>query len=261
MDHFAVPEPDDVEGRIASTTVTSFRVIEALQGRDGAGVTELAEELSLGKGTVHKHLNTLREIEYVVKEDGKYRLSLGFLGLGASVRARMQLYETSHEPLEKLAEATGEVASVMIPEHGWGIYLTRVSSSNEQPTELYEGERVPLTATAGGKAILAYVADEKRERLFDEYGLPKLTENTITDRETLREELRKIHDDRIAYDRGELDLEQHCVAAPITDADNTAVGAVTVSGPADRMREKAVDLDFPSIIGSTTNSIRNRFVG
>lgn len=253
-----IPDPDEIEGRITRTTVTSFRVIDALAGREEIGVSELAEELSLSKGTVHKHLTTLRKLRYVVRKDGKYRLSLGFLGLGTSVRARMKIYRVSHEPLEKLAEATGEVASIMVPEHGWGIYLSHVASETEISAERNEGRRVPLTATAGGKSILAYLPEEDRRRILDEHGLPRYTEHTITDRSTMREELQRVHDNRTARDRGEFELDRHCVASPVTNAEGTALAAVTVSGPADRMSEKAPTHDFPSIIGSTATSIENR---
>lgn len=258
MDEQAIPPAADVEGRVARTTVTSFRVIEALADRDAAGVSELAAELSLSKGTIHKHLTTLRKMDYVVREDDTYRLSLGFLGLGTSVRGRMALYEVSRDPLENLAEATGEVASVMVPEQGRGVYLSRVRGEETGSLTLREGQRVPLTATAGGKAILAYVPDEERGDILDDHGLPARTENTITDRRALREELQTARDNRFAHDRGELEAERHCVAAPITGADDTAVAAVTVSGPAERMTEKSVRLDFPSIVGSTATAIQNR---
>lgn len=258
MSRPTVPVPDEMDGRVARTTVTSFRIIDALRDRDAVGVTELADELALGKGTVHKHLHTLHEMEYVIREDGKYRLSMAFLGLGASVRTRMPIYRVVQRPLENLADATGEVASVLIPEHTWGVYLARVTTGSEPPTELYEGKRVPLTATAAGKAILAYLPDDERDRILDESGLPERTDSTITDREAMLEELRTIHDDRTAHDRGELEADRHCVAAPITDENNAAIAAVSVSGPADRMREKSVRQDFPSILGSTATSIKNR---
>lgn len=258
MDGSTIRPPDEFEGRVARTTVTSFRVIEALEGHETVGVSELADELSLSKGTVHKHLTTLRKLKYVVREDGGYRLSIGFLGLGTSVRSRMRAYEVSRGPLESLADATGEVASLMIPEQGRAIYLSHVSSEDHSPAGIHDGKPVPLTATAGGKAIIAYLSDEERERILDEHGLPALTENTITDRTKLREELQTVHDHRFAHDKGELEPDRHCVAAPVTGPDDTAIAAVTVSGPADRMTDKSMDLDFSSIVVSTATAIQNR---
>ncbi len=243
----------------AKTTETSFRVIEALKNRDSAGVTELAEELDLAKGTVHKHLNTLRQLDYVIKEDTDYRLSLSFLGLGTTVRSRLPIYREAQQPLEKLTAATGEVASLMIPEHGYGIYVQRAYEDERPDVDVNEGERLPLHATAGGKAILSYTPSDERERILDARGLPELTENTITDPESLREELRMIRDRRTSYDRAEYRDNWHCIAQPITNGENRAIAAITVSGPAERMEQKDSATDMASLVGSTVNSLQNRF--
>lgn len=247
----------DTSGRTAATTRTSFRVIEALKRLDSAGVTELAEELGLAKSTVHKHLNTLRQLDYVVKDD-TYRLSVRFLSLGINARSRVRLNDVIREPLEQLAEATEETASVLIPEHGYGVYLMCIVPENVETPPVHEGERVPLHATAGGKAFLAYTPDKQCKRILDHHGLPELTPATITDRTVFHEELQVVHDTRTAYDRGEHRDGWYCLASPITDANRDAVGAVTLSGPEERMDEKLTESDFPSLIGSTTDSIQNR---
>lgn len=248
----------DADGPMAKTTMTSFRIIEALKERDSAGVTELATELELAKGTVHKHLNTLRTLDYVVKDGHEYRLSVTFLGLGTTVRARLPVYRISRGPLRKLAEATGEVASLMIPEHGYGIYLHRVSEDEDPDVDVKEGERLPLHATAGGKAILSYTPEPERERILEHRGLPKLTETTITDRGTLADELRLIRDRRTSFDRAEFRENWHCIASPITNENERAIAAITVSGPAERMERKDTTTDLASLIGSTVNSVQNR---
>lgn len=247
----------NTSGRTAATTETSFRVIEALKRLDSAGVTELAEELGLAKSTVHKHLNTLQRLDYVVKDD-TYQLSVRFLELGIKARSCVRLNGVAREPLEKLAEATGETANVMIVEHGRGVYLMCIVPENIETPPIHEGERVPLHATAGGKAILAYTSDERCERILDHHGLSELTSETITDRTVLQNELQVVHDTRTAYDRGEHKEERYCLASPITDVNRDAVGAVTLSGPEERMDEKLTESDFPSLISSTTISIQNR---
>lgn len=256
----SIPNPDKFEDPVARTTVTSFRVIDAMAGRESVGVSELADELSLQSGTIHKHLTTLERLGYVVKENRRYRLSVRFMELGGGVRARMRLYKVAHKPLKKLAEATGKVASIMIKEGNRGVYLVRIRDEVEPKTELFEGEHVPLPATAGGKAILAYLPEEEREAILDNYEMTDYTENTITDKDALRDELQSVRDDRLAHDMGEFNPERHCIAGPITDADRNAIGAVTISGPADRMRAESSEYDYPSIVGSTASSIRGKVI-
>jgi len=53
-------------------TERSFRIIEQLGEREGCGVSELAESLSISKSTVHNHLQTLRELG--VRRSGRRRV-------------------------------------------------------------------------------------------------------------------------------------------------------------------------------------------
>lgn len=254
-----IPPATEFDRKFAKTSVTTFRIVEALRDDECARVSDLARELDLAKGTVHKHLTTLKRVNYVVQEGEEYRLSLRFIGLGTSVRSKLPMYDIAYDPVEKLASATGEVASLMVPEHGTGVYALRISDEGRPDVDIREGESVPLTATAGGKAILSYMPAERRDRLIETHGLPAMTDNTITDPDELRTQLRRIRDHRRALDKGEYRADQYCVAAPITDYEGTALAAVTISGPSDRMSEKLATADFSSLVGSTADSIQSRF--
>lgn len=257
-----IPDTSEMGPEVAKTTVRSFRVIEALNERGEAGVSALASELGMSKGTVHKHLSTLQEINYVVKEGSTYRLGLGFLGLGVRTRSRLSLYQFARGSLEELAEITGELASLVVPEQGYGVYVARVSTDDPGDLRFHEGDRVYLHATAGGKAILAHLPEAERQAILDARGLPMVTENTITDRDRLERELRHVRDTRLGLSRGELEPDRFSIAAPITNADGLAIGAVTISGPRDRLSEriqdKRGDPNLPNVLGSIAESIQQR---
>ncbi|WP_460921707.1 IclR family transcriptional regulator [Salinarchaeum chitinilyticum] len=258
MDRTEIPPADEFDRQIATTPVTTFRIVETLKRESLARVSDVAEELDLAKGTVHKHLTTLEAVNYVVQEGDQYRLSLRFLGLGTSVRSQLDVYQAAYAPLENLAEATGEVASVMVPENDRGVYVVRISAQGRPDVNIRQGESVPLTATAGGKAILSQLEPAAWDRIVERQGLPELTNETVTDAEELKAELRRIRGKEHAVDRGEYRSEHHCVASPITDFDGTVVGSVTVSAPAERMDEKLSGADFVSLVGSTVDSIQSR---
>jgi DNA-binding IclR family transcriptional regulator len=243
--------------RTVKTTATSFRVLEALRDREPAGVSELARELDLSKGTVHKHLATLRDLRYVVQEPAGYRLGLGFLGLGVVTRRRLEVFRVARRPLERLSSATEAVASLMIPEHGRGVYVARVPFDDDVQLPHYEGEHVSLHATAGGKAILSCLPAAVRTDIVDEHGLPAVTPHTITDPDVLADELRTISDTRIAYDRGEQVEGWECVASPITDDSGVAVGALTVSSPSASFSQRGSQ-DIPGLVLSSANSVENK---
>ncbi|WP_224337619.1 IclR family transcriptional regulator [Haloprofundus halobius] len=234
---------------------TTFRIVEALEQRDSAGVTEIAEEIGLSKSSVHKHLTTLESLNYVVKEEGTYRLGFRFLGVGNRVRNRSELVSIAKPAIENLSQTAGSVTNLMVVEHGYGVYAYRAGEEFETSGYLPPaGGRVYLHATAGGKAILSRFSDEQVEAVLERRGLPSLTEKTITDERALRQELRSVGDRGLAFERGEHLPSVQCVAAPVT-ASGRPVGAISVSGSIDQMSGKKLEEDLAGLVVSTANAI------
>lgn len=101
------------------TTQRSLDIIETLREMDGARLTELADRLELPNSTVHNHLSTLMERDYVLKDGDVYRVSLRFLDLGEYARNRRKVYELAKPEIGELADETGEVANLLVEENGW----------------------------------------------------------------------------------------------------------------------------------------------
>ena len=238
-------------------TTTSFRILEAVRERDGAGVTELARELDLAKSAVYKHLMTLTDLGYLVKQGTTYFLSLTFQGFGERARERYPIH-AAEPAIDNLAGTTGMVANFMIYENGFGIYAyqSRAPGADEPPASAYS--RVPLHATAGGKAILAFLPAEEREHVIEQRGLSAVTEKTITDRDTLDDELQSVRDRRIAYEREEFTPNHQCVGSPVVDSSAHTIAAVSVSGPTDEMTGKRLEEDATGLVVSTAKSVENQ---
>lgn len=235
-------------------TRVSFDVVEALQELDGAGVTEVSDHLGLPRSTVHDHLRTLRELELVVNENGTYYTGTRFLEFGGYARQRMKVFEVAKPELQKLAEKTGEHANLMIEEHGRGVFLYKTEGENAVKLDTYNGYRVHLQTTALGKAIMAHMPHEEVVEILDRHGMPAITDRTITDREVLFEQLEEIHERGYAKDIEERVEGMRCVAAPIL-GDDTVLGAISVSGPKNRVEGVRFEEEIPSEVRSTANVI------
>lgn len=233
---------------------TTVRVIEALADGGETGVTELAGRLDVSKSAAYKHLSTLEELGYVIGEAGRYRLGLGLLSIGYEARESLRLYRLAASTADELAGTTGEIAALMTREQGRGVYAYRASAGREPPAWLQAGERVPLHATAGGKAILAHLPNERREAILDRHGLAALTDRTQTGREALSRELASVRDRGLAFNRGEHQTDWQCVAAPVL-ADGDVLGAISVSGPTRRMSGKTLEEDVAGLVVSASNAI------
>lgn len=236
-------------------TERTFRIIETLSQHDGMGVTALANELSLPKSTIHNHLNTLKQNEYIVKENGIYRVGYRFLELGSRARSKHPLYDKGHSEVDSLAASTGELVNIATEEYGQGVYLYLTFGDQAVELDTYPGKRFSLHCTALGKAILAHLPTNRVKEIIDTHGLPARTSNTITDEETLFEELAEVRDRGFARDKAERLEGLHCVAAPIMLSDDQILGAISISAPTSRMKEDRVQGEITEQLLDSANVI------
>jgi len=238
-----------------AATETSFEIIEALIELDGAGTTEIADHTGTTKSTVYNHLQTLLNRDYIVKKNGTYDVGLKFLRVGEYARSRHDIAQVGPDEIDKLAEKTNEMANLVVEEHGQGVFLYRAKGSDAVHMDTHTGKRLPLHTTAFGKAILAHLPEERVESIIEQHGLSEHTKHTITDREPLYDELEVIRDEGYAFDREERLKGLRCVAAPIVDDEGRAIGATSVSGPKDRLRDERFEEEFPKLVRASANVI------
>ncbi|WP_144906019.1 IclR family transcriptional regulator [Halobellus captivus] len=235
--------------------VKMLSIIEGLKELEGARITELADHLDMTKATVHHHLSTLEQEEYVVKENKTYYTGLRFLELGERARDRLKIQKVAQPEIEKLATETGELANVAVEEHGWVVYLYRARGEDAVHLDTYTGKRVLPHCTALGKAMIAHFDEQRVEEIISRFGLPANTEHTITDRDQLFQELEEIRKSGIAFDREEAFSGLRCIAVPIVDNSGNAVGAISVSGPTSRMKGERFKKELPETIDRAANVI------
>jgi DNA-binding IclR family transcriptional regulator len=233
----------------------SLEIVEILRERNGAGVSEIARAVDKPTSTVHDHLQTLEQEEYLVKEGTQYHVSTRFLQLGNQARSRKKVYEIARPEVDELAEKTGEHANLMIEEHGLGVFLYKARGPDAVQLDTHAGMRVPLQTTALGKTIMAFRPRSEVESYLDRHGMPEITERSITDREELFETLDQVRERGYAYDDEERVKGMRCLAAPITDQDDRAIAAVSVSGPKSRMQGDRFSEEIPEQILRSANVI------
>lgn len=235
---------------------TTLEIVEALQDLEGAGVTELANHIGVTKGTVHNHLATLGANDYVIKnEDDVYQLGFRFLDTAHHARNRIESYDLITQELDKLADETGEMALFTVEEHGKGVCIYRSFGKHAIETPLYVGYRSHLHRTAVGKAILSQLSAERIDEILDQHGLPGVTENTITDRDELFDELEEIRETDVAYNREETIQGLIGIGMPILHHDEKINAAISVIGPVNRLDEQTLNETVLEAIRQRSNVI------
>lgn len=246
------------------TTGTSFDVIEVIQDLDGARTTEVAAELDVAKSTAHKHLKTLERRGYLTNVAGEYRIGLRFLNLGEYARTRWPCYSLIQEAVADLGDSTEEDVDFCVEENGRVYTLCESYHKWEKYHESQAGYRVDLGdcyymhSVASGKAILAtFSADEVRQ-VVDRWGLPALTDNTITDVDALFAELDQVRERGYALADEEYVEGLRTVSSAVAPSNGPVLGALSVSGPAYRMTGAVLHDEIVGVLDEVVGSLERR---
>lgn len=233
----------------------TFLLVEELAETGPIGVSELSERVDLPVSTVHDYLQSLVQLGYVTKEDKQYRLTMKFLEIGYQELHRSEIYNAAQSELAKLAEKTGEHVTLMVEEDREGVLLDVKEGSKSVDFLSYPGSRMPLHATAPGKSILAHLPEARVDEIIEEEGLPALTKNTVTDPETLRDQLADIREQGYAVDEGERIAGMVLVAAPVLDRQDRARASICIAGPRNRFDEER-QREISSLVMEAANVVQ-----
>lgn len=250
---------DSTKGRTVKSDETLIAIIESIKERKGAGVTEIASDLGLAKSTVHGHLSTLEHHGFLVKKGDEYQIGLRFLDYGIHARDNKDIYTVALAKVQELAEESKERAWCEVEENGLGVFICEAVGERTVNTDARIGKRMPLHCHAGGKAIMAFLPPARIEATIDRYGLQGRTENTITDRDALAAELETVRERGYAVNREESILGIHAVAAPVRDSRGEVLGAVSVTGAANRMPESRITGRISEMVLAAANEIELNF--
>lgn len=245
----------DVGPDTVKTVETAFEILESIQKLDGARISELADDLGLAKSTVHRHVVTLDELGYTVKEGDVHYISLKFLFHSTYAKNRKDVFAKAEPVVNELAERTNERAQFLVEEHGEGVVVQRGMGKHAVHHDPHLGKRVPLHATAGGKAILAHLPEKNVRDILERRGLPAKTEHTITDRDALFEELTAIREREYSFNRQESMKGLHAVAVPVFGSNGRVAGSLSVSGPTKRMQGSWFEEELPELLLGSANEL------
>jgi DNA-binding IclR family transcriptional regulator len=219
----------------------ALRALELISEHGELGVTELGRKLDVHKATASRLIATLAERGFVERDpiSEKYRLGYGLISLAGAAVGGNDLVRAARPILDDLAERTRETVNLGVLSGESVVYVDQVTGTRSIVSVSWVGQRTPLHCTSNGKALLAYSTDSERERLL-RTPLTRLTPRTITDMKKLRSQLAEIRARGYAQTLEELEEGLNAVAAPVRGMGGDVVAALSVSGPAFRMR--GVDL-------------------
>jgi IclR family transcriptional regulator, KDG regulon repressor len=237
-------------------------LLEQFRGEvDELGVTELSKRLKLHKNNIFRLLATLESRGYIEQNrvTENYRLGIKNLELGQTFIRQLGLLKQSKPVLESVVKACNETAYVAILKDFSCIYLDSVETDRTVRVVSRVGHRLPAYCSAGGKVQMAYMKDDELDNYIRTTEFKSFTPNTITDGEILRKQLRQVAEQGFAIDDEELDLGVRCISAPIRDYTRRIVGAVSISGPSDRLGNERLEKELIPLVISAAADISAKF--
>ncbi len=220
----------------------ALQLLSCYTEKEEMGVTELSKKLGLHKNNVFRILATLEFRGYIEqnKKTEGYRLGPKIFELGLIFKYQMGLIKHAKPIMEEIVKRHNETVYLGVLRDIYAIYIDNVETTHTVRVVSRVGSQIPAYASAIGKVQLAYLPTDELERLLRDRKLKAYTEKTITDKNLLMEELKKVAEEGYALDNEEFEDDVKCVAAPIRDYTRWVVAGLSISGPAFRMNEEAM---------------------
>lgn len=223
-------------------------VLERLATSDmGMSLTEVASSLGLAPSTAHRLLNSLRSHHFVDVDDtqGLWSIGVNAFAVGNAYLKKRDVIAQSRPFMKRLVAETGETSNLAILEQDRVVYVGQVESPQTMRMVVSLGSSSPLHASGVGKALLSVVPTGDALALIKQTDMVAFTEHTITNADQFATELQHIQQQGYSLDDEEQFEGLRCIAANIYNEYGEAVAAISISGPAVRVkRERLAQLSL-----------------
>lgn len=249
-----------------STTQQSIRIMETIKKLDGARLSEIVSATDVAKSTAHKHLHTLEEAGYLIKEGETYNIGLKFLHYGEYARERWPGFEHIKAAVAELTERTDEECDFVVEDHGrvttieesyhkWVKYEEPSGSSLSKEYRARIGSYYYMHSTGSGLAILSEYSTDRVNEIINKWGLPAKTQYTITSQSALFEELERVRERGYSVDDQGYMEGMRSVGKAVHGPNGRILGAFSVSGPSYRVDGSVLEEEIPNAVMDVVDSL------
>lgn len=231
-------------------------ILRSLKGHpEGLSLSQISKEVGLARSTVHRIVNALATEDFVTtaSPNGRIRLGIGLAPLAAWVNS--ELRDQLRPYLQRLSSEVNETVDLAVLDRNQVFFIDQVAVPHRLQAVSGIGVTFPVYCTANGKALLAELPIEQVERTLPEH-LTAYTPSTITTREQLFEELKRIRSEGVAFDREEHTLGICAVGKTVRDLMGNPV-AITIPVPSTRFYSNEQKLS--SALVQICEEIQRRF--
>lgn len=220
----------DVQSSIVEKSV---RVVDLLARAPGKmSQPEIMEASGLNKSSVYRILSILvgQGLVHFDEREKLYSVGPKLVSWAQAAWQKTDLNLIEDQDLIDLSNETGlNVAVSVLSETTVTFIRTRIPKPYKFAVKI--GGQSELHCTAAGKVFLAHMTDTEQSAYFETAKLEKFTENTITDEDTLRDEMGLVRQQGYAFSNREEFWQIRGIAAPILDYDERILAAIGLWSP------------------------------
>ncbi len=209
-----------------------LRILELVaRSENGYTLSKLAELLDAPKGSISPMIQTLKEFHFL-KQDGQtgsYTIGPAAFQVGMSFINSGESLKYVEKVMEDVVGQCLETTHFAVLDKGNVVYLIKKDSPQAIRMISSVGKTLPAYSTGIGKALLMDCSLEELHQIYPN-GLTALTDNTVTDFETLYQQLSSFQADDVCYEYEESNKDVQCVAAAVRK-DGKIIGGISVAIP------------------------------
>lgn len=219
-------------------------------------LADLARALATPKSSLSALLRGLADEGFVIGEAGAWRLGPGAFGLGSALieaRRRLSTPDLVRDGMRRLGERSGETVLLAVrdapaesAEQGQPgttiTYVEVIESRNAVRFAVAAGDRRPLYATAGGRALLAAASEAEVAAYLAALRPEKLGPATLVSHDALAEAIARARAEGVAQTVDQAADGVTGTAAVLRDAGGQVLGALVVAAPTSRSAGRLAEL-------------------
>jgi DNA-binding IclR family transcriptional regulator len=234
----------------------AFDILRILRASpQSLSLNELTLRVGLAKSSVFRMLHTLEVSGYAERDaSGRYAAAGGVRAWGRE-QLVTDLVEVANPHMRALSREFNETVTLAVRFDNRIEVVATIESRQLIRMANIVGRILPPHASSLGKAITAHQPEEVRERLLRSYGVHRFTTHTITDEVELKTEYERVRERGYSVDAEESVLEGRCFGAPVFGPAKEVVGALSVSVPKMRIRDKDTEQRLVSAIRRAAQQI------
>jgi len=221
----------------------SLALLDVLSRENGLTLSEVAVRAQIAASTAHRILTTLEAHKFVRQDEDSELWSIGLKAfqIGSAFLRGRKVVDAGRPAMRDLLRRSGETVNLAIEDDYAIVYISQMESPSSIRAVHRPGSRSPAHSSAVGKMLLAGLPEKEARAFLAHTGMAPFTPTTITDAQTLLNELAQVRKCGWSVDNEEHIEGMRCIASAVYNEHGEAIAGLSISGPVNRLTTERID--------------------